>query len=329
MNILLIAGGWSTERDVSLAGGKGVEAALKRLGHKVTVFDPATGLHALAQAVEGKDFAFINLHGSPGEDGLIQAMLEEMGCPYQGSGPVGSILALNKAASKMFFVKAGLPTAAWELLTSRPAPGWRPSLPFPLFIKANTGGSSLGMERVDSESDLEAALDRLFGIAKEFLVEPLVQGTDVTCGVLGELVDGVEVPKALPPIMIRAKNKTGLFDYASKYIPGGAEEICPAPISAKLTARIQELALAAHNCLGLSGYSRSDFMVPDLEAWGEPVLLETNTLPGMTSNSLLPQEAAAEGMGFDQLIERLIELGLARSLRVKAAKACVNSSPKR
>ncbi|MDR1489395.1 MAG: D-alanine--D-alanine ligase [Desulfovibrio sp.] len=308
MNVLLIAGGWSTEREVSLAGSAGVRVALESLGHKVTDHDPAESLENLAQAALDNDFAFIMLHGSPGEDGIIQALLDSLDRPYQGTGPVGSMLALNKAFAKMLFARAGLRTAPWQLLHGRPGEQWRPNPPWPLFIKANTGGSSLRMELVEAPAQLPKALDRLFAVDDAYLVEGAVSGVEITCGVLGELEGGEEIARALPPILIKpAAGK--IFDHASKYSPGGAEEICPAPVSPRLTRRVQDMALTAHRVLGLSGYSRADFIVPDSE---EPVLLEVNTLPGMTSTSLLPKEAAAIGLSFAQLVERLIDLGLAR-----------------
>ncbi len=312
MNILLIAGGWSSEREVALRGGKVVGEALARLGHTVTGYDPESSLDGLADAVAGQDFAFISLHGSPGEDGVIQALLERLGCPYQGSGPAGSMLALNKSVAKIFFRKAGLATADWVCLTRKPAPGWKPGLSFPLFIKANTGGSSLHMEKVEDEAALPDALDRLFDLESQYLVESAIQGYEVTCGVLEELSGGKAVPRALPPILIKPRSGAGIFDYFSKYQPGGAEEICPAPLPEALTREIQEAALTAHRVLGLSGYSRSDFMVT---ADQRPIILEANTLPGMTATSLIPQEAAAIGLSFDQLIERLVALGMARHAR--------------
>ena len=311
MNILLIAGGWSSERDVSLAGGKVVHKALGQLGHTVTFYDPALSLAGLAEAAAGKDFAFINLHGSPGEDGLIQAMLERLGCPYQGAGPAASMLALNKAAAKVFFAAAGLATPDGLLLTRQPEPDWQPILRYPLFIKATTGGSSLHMEQAANPDQLHPALERLFAVGSSYLVESAIDGDEVTCGVLGSLQGDEEIPEALPPILI--KPSTGkVFDYTSKYAPGGAEEICPAPISAELTSRVQAMALAAHKALGISGYSRADFI---LKGGQEPILLEVNTLPGMTPTSLLPQEAAAVGLSFEQLVQRLIDLGLARQRR--------------
>lgn len=303
MNVLLIAGGWSSERPVSLSGAKIIEAALKRLGHRVSFFDPEHSLSGLASAVQGQDFAFINLHGCPGEDGLVQAMLETLGCPYQGSGPAGSFLALNKAAAKELFRKNGLATPDWQLLTGKPAPGWKPDFNFPFFIKANTGGSSLELARVQQPQNLDGILDQLFSSGKEFLVEPAISGLEVTCGVLDD--------EALPPILIRPKaNAATFFDYASKYSQGGAEELCPAPLSPDINAKAQSLALKAHRLLGLSGYSRSDFILDSEEnLW----LLEVNTLPGMTGTSLIPQEAAAIGLDYDNLVARLIELGLDRN----------------
>lgn len=307
MNILLIAGGWSSERDVSLSGAKGVEQALRSLGHNVHRFDPANSLDGLLQAAAQSDFAFIGLHGSPGEDGLIQAMLDQMNCPYQGSGAAGSFLALNKAATKQLLRLRGLPTPDWILLTAKPAADWQPDFSHPLFIKSNTGGSSLGMERVAAKPDLPSALERLFARGGEYLVESAVPGLELTCGVLGILGGGEE---ALPPVLIRPTTKDSVFfDYASKYTKGGAEELCPAPLPQEICGEAQRMALATHCALGLSGYSRTDFIVQE---HGELTILEVNTLPGMTATSLLPQEAAALGISFEQLIERLIALGLER-----------------
>lgn len=309
MNILLIAGGWSSEREVSLSGGKIIREALSKIGHSVTFYDPAEGLDELPGLTEATDFAFINLHGSPGEDGLVQAMLDSLKYPYQGSGPAGSMLALDKAAAKVLFRRAGLPTPDWQLLTAKPSPEWQPRFDFPIFIKSNTGGSTLDMEKVLSREGLAPALDRLFAVNDAYIVEPAIPGFELTCGVLGEMENGREVTRALPPILIKPASSSGVFDYTSKYTPGCAEEICPAPVSPELTARIQELAVAAHDVLGLSGYSRSDFIVREGDS---PVILEVNTLPGMTANSLVPREAATIGMPFEALLQRLIDLGLAR-----------------
>lgn len=327
MRVLLIAGGWSSERAVSLSGAKVLHESLLRLGHQVTFYDPASpsaevlkaafpsarageagkagasafpgGLTGLLELAEQNDFAFINLHGSPGEDGLIQAMLETVGCPYQGSGAQASFLALHKAASKHIFRKAGLLTPDWEFLTLRPEAGWRSSLSYPLFVKANTGGSSLHLHRVERPEKLPAVLDEIFDAGAEALLEPLIVGKEVTCAVLGE--------EALPPILIEPV-LGDFFDYESKYRVGGAREICPAPLAPEVLLKIQKDALLAHKALGLKGYSRADFILTPV---GQAFLLEVNTLPGMTATSLLPQAAAVAGLDFDQLIARLIELGLA------------------
>jgi len=297
MKILLVAGGWSSERDVSLAGAKQIEAALHGLGHAVTRLDPLTEFDSIVSAGREHDFAFLNLHGSPGEDGLIQALLGAAGCPYQGSRPEASFLALNKAASKQVFRAGGLVTADWELLVRRPGPNWLPIFGLPAFFKPNNGGSSLGMNLVKTEAELSAALDAAFAESREVLVEPALDGLEVTCAVLGG--------EALPPILI--KPKAGVFfDYQSKYVKDAAEEICPAPLPEQVLEQVRDAALKAHSLLGLTGYSRADFILV-----GEtPVLLEVNTLPGMTATSLLPRAAAAAGMDFPALITRLIELGL-------------------
>ena len=298
MRILLIAGGWSGEREVALSGARQIEKGLAALGHTVTLFDPARDLRGLYPATEGQDFAFINLHGSPGEDGLIQCLLERIGLPYQGSDSRSSLLALNKAVAKQIFESAGLDTPRWEFVPACHVTEWRPLLPFPMVIKPNTGGSSLGVGIITTEEELEAHLARPEIAGQDLLAEVLVRGQELTCGVL----DG----ETLPPILIRPK-RGEFFDYESKYVPGATEEICPAPVSAELTVRLQSMARAAHDALGLSDYSRADFM---LSGDGTPYLLEVNTLPGMTATSLLPQEAQAAGLSFEQLLARLIELGL-------------------
>ncbi|MBQ3059521.1 MAG: D-alanine--D-alanine ligase [Desulfovibrio sp.] len=303
MKILLIAGGWSSERDVSLRGAESVSATLRGLGHAVDLFDLLEGFDRLLVTAGQYDFAFINLHGAPGEDGLVQAMLERAGCPYQGAGPAGSFLALNKAAAKQVFRQAGLPTADWEFLPGPPASDWQPRLPYPLFVKSNTGGSSLHLGRAQNRAGLDALLSDIFAAGQEALLEPELRGREVTCGVLGE--------EPLPPLLIEPV-AGDFFDYESKYATGGAREICPAPIGEALTARVQTLALQAHRALGLYGYSRTDFI---LGADDSLTLLEVNTLPGMTGTSLVPQEAAAAGLDFGQLLERLIQLGLQRHQR--------------
>lgn len=300
MKILLIAGGWSTERDVSLSSARNIRRALENLGHDVTFLDLLDGFAALVQLARANDFAFIALHGSPGEDGLVQAVLDRAGCPYQGSGPAASFLALNKASAKALFRDAGIRTPDWELWPLPPRHA-KIGLRYPVFVKPNMGGSSLGMSRVEREVDLRPALDKVAALGEEALVETSVPGTEVTCGILGET--------PLPLILIRPKPGAVFFDYQNKYDADGAEEICPAPVDPALAEEVQAMTLAAHRALGCRGYSRGDFMVT---AEGEPYLLEMNTLPGMTATSLLPRSARVVGLEFDQLIAELIRLGLER-----------------
>ncbi len=298
MRILLIAGGWSSEREVSLSGAGAIAAALTEKGHSVTFFDLSLGFDSLLSSAKEHDFAFINLHGAPGEDGLVQAMLDTVPLPYQGSGASASFLALNKAATKQIYRQVGIPTADWEFLPQPPSSTWQAMLPFPIFAKSNTGGSSLLLFCTQNEGELRQAIQKIFEAGAEVLLESSISGLEVTCGVLGDM--------ALPPVLIRPAAGE-FFDYTSKYTQGAAEEICPAPLEPSVNARLQELALHAHKALGLCGYSRTDFRIsPD----GRIFTLETNTLPGMTATSLIPQEAAAVGIEFGDLLERLIELGL-------------------
>lgn len=298
MNVLLVAGGWSGEREVSLSGAAQIETALRELGHTVRLYDLSGDFPGFVETAKAYDFAFLNLHGAPGEDGLPQALLDAAGVPYQGSGPAGSFLALNKAASKQLFVAAGLATPRWTFLPVRPEPGYRPDFALPWFVKPNCGGSSLLMSLVREPDELAPALDRIFDTGETALIEEALSGPELTCAVLDD--------EPLPPILI--KPKAGVFfDYASKYEPGAADELCPAPVDAAVTRQLGELTLAAHKALGLAGYSRADFI-----ATAEGLkLLEVNTLPGMTQTSLVPRSARAAGMSFAQLIGRLMELGLA------------------
>ena len=308
MRMILIAGGWSTERGVSLSGARNIEQALITLGHEVRLLDPADAFAEIIPAAAKADFAFINLHGSPGEDGLIQAMLEEAGCPYQGAGPKASFLALNKAAAKAIYARHGLRTPAWRLFTRLPGADQDPSdrtcdLPYPLFVKPNTGGSSLGMSLVNEAAGFGPALAKVFALGEAALVEQSIPGVELTCAVLDQT--------PLPVIMIRPKAGAGFFDYENKYAADGAEELCPAPIVPELAREVQRMALTAHLALGITGYSRSDFMVGGSMADGSgPHILETNTLPGMTATSLLPKAAKAVGLSFEELVAELVRLGL-------------------
>ena len=294
MRILLIAGGWSSERDVSLKGAIGVEQALKELGHEVIRLDPLTELDQLFTRGQEADFAFINLHGSPGEDGLIQAMLENIRLPYQGADSRSSLIALNKHATKIVYRNNGLQTPDWIF---KPFGYQVQNLPLPFVVKPNTGGSSLGIHMVRDMATWEQVQKDLH---EDVLLEQYIQGRELTCPVLDN--------QALPPILIQPR-QGDFFDYACKYANGGADEICPAPVEKTQRQQLQHMALTAHKALGLRDYSRTDFIADE---HGRLFLLETNTLPGMTPASLLPKSALAAGLSFRELIARLIELGMQR-----------------
>ena len=299
MRILLIAGGWSNEREIALLGAQQITTALHALGHDVILLDPQTHLHDLAAYAEKCDFAFINLHGSPGEDGLIQAILDRLNVPYQGANPAASQLCLNKAVTKMFFVKNELPTPSWAFFPRSNRNG-NTKIPFgyPRVIKPNNGGSSVGIMFAENETSFKNILGCSELECEDLIVESRIKGREITCAVLDQT--------PLPPVLITPRKGT-FFDYASKYDDLGADEICPAPISPALTQKIQHLALTAHQALGVDDYSRTDFLV---DGDDKAYLLEINTLPGMTRASLLPKEAAAAGMSFENLIMKLIELGM-------------------
>lgn len=299
MHVILIAGGWSDEREVSLSGAKKIHSALDELGHDVTFFDPAEDFKNLLSIAKGADFAFINLHGTPGEDGLIQAVLDKAGCAYQGAGAAASYLALNKAASKEVFEDKGIKTPDWQLVTPVQGKDTPLELELPVFVKPNKGGSSLGMSLVKKAEDFPAALEKVFAMCQSALVETFIPGVELTCGILGG--------KPLPLVMITPKADADFFDYENKYAEDGAEEICPAPVDDAVTASIQEQMVRANEALGLTGYCRGDFIMTKS---GDAYLLEVNTLPGMTPTSLLPRSAASNGLSFADLIAELIRLGM-------------------
>jgi D-alanine-D-alanine ligase len=297
MRVLLIAGGWSNEREVSLSGAAQIKQSLINLGHDVIFFDLDPDLGRLMTEARGCDAAFINLHGHPGEDGMIQALLDDIGIPYQGSGPLGSFLALNKHISKQIFINHKLPTPCWQLLTAA-SKYVSPDLKFPLVAKPNTGGSSLGMAIIKNSGELQSYVHGIIPGNDEVILEEYIRGLELTCAVLED--------RALPPILINPL-KGSFFDYASKYDLDGATEICPAPVSEKVSRQVCDLALEVHRILGLRHYSRTDFMMDNNE---NIYILEANTLPGMTRTSLVPKAALTAGLDFTSLVEKLLALAL-------------------
>ncbi len=295
--IAVLMGGPGSERLVSLASGAGVAKALREAGAEVFEVD-----------VQGASFelpadttvAFNIIHGTFGEDGQLQEILEKRGVPYTGEGVQGSKLAFDKILSKRRFAERGVATAEFEIV-GRDA---RPTLPVPYVVKAPRQGSSVGVAIVKQPEAASAALAECRQYDAELLVEKFIAGRELTVGVLGD--------QALPIIEIRAKER--FYDFKNKYPflnpsgGGGADHICPASLETETTRMVQNLALQAHRALDLQVYSRVDVLLsPENEAF----VLEINTIPGMTPASLLPEAAAAAGIGYSELCMRIISLSLA------------------
>jgi len=304
LTIALLSGGISSEREVSLNSGNQVFEALDKEKYHILRYDPKTDLKKLVTDAPEIDAALIILHGPYGEDGTVQGMLDLLGIPYQGAGVLGSALAMNKLAAKHRYEKAGLPVPRYTVIRKgqMPAPQILLKHPgFPLVIKPVSGGSSIGMSIVRSPDALNDALEKGFIYDHCLLAETYIKGVEVTGGIIGN-----DAPEALPLIEIIPGTGYEFFNYEAKYQPGASKEICPARIDEVLTRKVQEYAVAAHKALFCKGYSRTDFILKDQEIY----VLETNTIPGMTKTSLLPQAAKAAGIGFTELLDRLINLSL-------------------
>ncbi len=278
-----------------------------------TCLDPGSALTRMI--TDSIDCAFIALHGQFGEDGCIQGFLQAGGIPYTGSGVLASALAFHKGLTIAAYLRAGLRTArSMRACSPDEADTIARQLNFPLFVKPNQGGSSVGIRLVTDHTQLRDAISQTLTIDNEALVEELITGTEVSAGVLdivGE--DGELKTVALPPTEIRPTNSP-YFDYDAKYLPGRTQEITPANLPPALLARIQGDAVAAHRVLGCEGMSRTDFIIPAGDD-AIPVLLETNTIPGMTPTSLLPQQAAAAGISFAEMLNGFVEHAIYRARR--------------
>lgn len=304
IRLALIAGGVSGEREVSLNGAKEVVGALNTEKYEVIRYDPAIDLARIAADAPGLDVAFILLHGPFGEDGTMQGFLELLGIPYQGAGVLGSALAMDKNLAKILYRQHGLPVAAWKMASLEDIADPQrllTALELPLVIKPVRQGSSLGMSIVRQREALSGALEKAFGYDSEVMVEQFLPGREITVGVIGN-----DVLTPLPLVEIIPDSRYDFFDYEAKYKPGATREVCPAEVTEAVRDKAQEYGLIAHKALQLRGYSRTDMIVRD----GEIAVLETNTIPGMTSTSLFPQAAAAAGLEFSALLDRLIDLAL-------------------
>lgn len=301
--VALLAGGTSGEREISLASGEGARGALEEAGFEVVWIDPSDKGDLKRLIEEHFDVAFLCLHGKMGEDGTMQGMLELLGIPYTCSGVLASATAMDKAKSKVFYELAGVPTppsVSLKLGESYDVEAVKATVGIPCVVKPVTEGSALGVEIVEDAADLEAAIERTFAIDPLVIIERFVDGTEVTVAVIGN-----DKPQALPVIEIVPRGE--FYDFDSKYAPGGSQHIIPARIDDAVTAKVQDYAARAHRALGCSGVSRTDFII---DGAGEPWVLETNTIPGMTATSLLPDAARAAGMTFPELCTKLIEFAL-------------------
>jgi D-alanine-D-alanine ligase len=304
LTVALLSGGRSAEREVSLKSGEQVYQALNKEKYNIRRYDPKDDLARLVAEAADIDVAVIILHGRYGEDGTIQGLLELLDIPYHGSGVLGSALCINKILSKRLYEHAGLPVSPY-LILDRDDPKAqakvREVLGFPVVVKPEHEGSSIGLSIVGEAGKLKAALELAAKYDHLVLVEKYLEGTEITGAVLGNLN-----PEPLPLVEIIPGDQYTFFDYEAKYKPGATEEICPARLSEQLTKKAQDYALRAHQALKCRGYSRTDMIVSNDEAY----ILETNTIPDMTATSLYPQAAAAAGIGFADLLDRLIELAL-------------------
>ncbi len=308
IRVALLAGGRSGEREVSLAGAAGFEAAIDREKYSLTRYDPKTDLIRIAQEANSIDVAFILLHGVYGEDGTMQGYLELLGIPYQGAGVLGSGLAMDKNMAKILYREQGLPVAKWCMAVAENkinAAHILEKLSFPLVVKPVREGSSLGMSVAANLEALQEGICLAYEHDSQVMVEEFIKGREITVGVIGN-----DDLLALPLIEIIPGDEFEFFDFKAKYEKGATKEICPADVGADIVKTAQRYAVDSHKALQLRGYSRTDMM---LSEDGKLYVLETNTIPGMTPTSLLPQAAKVAGLNFTALIDRLLTLALESS----------------
>jgi D-alanine-D-alanine ligase len=306
----ILLGGPSSEREISLKSGNAVYETLKSGGLDVVCIDIKDEASAKSDILkQDLDVAFIALHGRFGEDGSIQRLLDEIDLPYTGSGPRASRLALNKILSRDIFIKNGIPVPRSKVLKrpydiKKAAEGFN----FPVVVKPSNEGSSIGLTIVDEKKDVKAALDKAFSYDKEILIEEYILGEDITVGILDD--------RPLPAIHIRPKTK--FYSYEAKYTKGLTEYIVPSDLSDNINGWAQILGVACHKALGCSSFSRVDLLLDKRS--DRPVVLEVNTIPGMTSSSLMPKAAACIGIDFPHLCLRMIEGALSKTTKERELK---------
>ncbi len=314
--VAVLKGGWSLEREVSLRSGAQAQEALERLGHEVAAIDVSADL--IPQLLEFEpDAAFIALHGEDGEDGTIQGLLETVGIPYSGSAPAACARCTDKALAKYLMQEAGLPTPDFsafkentikELGVSAALPSVERRLGFPVVVKPARQGSALGVRFASSADELPGALVSALSYDRKVLIERYVKGRDLAVSVL-DAPNGDGSPLALP-VVEAVPREEEFYDYQSRYEIGMTTFVCPADLDTQTAARAQQLALQVYTLLGCHGVARVDLMLD--EQTGEPTVLETNVVPGLTETSLLPQAADAAGIGFDELVERILSSAFTR-----------------
>jgi len=295
LKIAVLMGGPGSEREVSLASGTGVLEALHSVGvnaYKVDVTEPAVDLP------EGTDLAFNVIHGTFGEDGSLQRLLEEQGLPYTGAGAVSSELAFDKVNSKKVFVEQGVPTPACEIVDCSSGVAF-PKMDLPYVVKPPREGSSVGVHIVRTQEEAEGALADASKYGDEVLVEQFVEGKELTVGVL----DGQAFP------VVHIAPRSGFYDMSNKYPwmtgDGCTDYYCPADLDSETTKAVQDAAVAAHKSLGIEVYSRVDVL---LDSENQPFVLEANTIPGMTESSLLPKSAKAFGIEYADLCLKIADI---------------------
>jgi len=315
MKIVVVMGGNTPERDVSLQTGAGVARALGALGHNVTTLDTgdADAAFYIRSIPSDIDLVFIALHGGDGENGKLQALLDLASIPYTGSGVLASAVAMDKAMSKRIFSQESIPTPSWGewWAPEDPATKWRPGLTdadikhlggYPLIVKPNDQGSTVGITRVDRPEDLTAAAETARRYGRLILVERFIEGREVTVAVLNG--------RALPIVEIIPEG--GFYDYEHKYTSGASRYECPAPLPQETSERILALGLKAYRSVRCEGVARVDFR---LSHDGTPFCLEVNTVPGMTELSLVPKAAAAAGVSYENLVREIVDAAMARRSR--------------
>jgi len=298
LNITVMLGGPSAEREVSLRSGAEVSKALRGLGHNVRELDPT---NENLRLTEDTQVVLLALHGTYGEDGTVQSRLEQLGIPYTGCGVEASRLGFDKILTKQRCVAAGVPTAKFVTIKSSHSKwpeGWIP----PVVLKPARQGSSVGLQFVERLEDWNKALGEAMRFDSEVLMEEKITGRECTVGILGG--------ETLPIVEVRPR--TGIYDYHTKYTAGTTEYLCPAPFDEPTSRRIASAAFGAFQAIGGRDYARVDVMVrPN----GQPEVLEVNSLPGMTETSLLPKAAAAAGLSYAELCQRMIILAMQRATK--------------